>query len=105
MVFPHLCETFCSVGMQYDDIRPSGTAILEDFENLIVNAIEGMKVKGEDVRGMVPLMSPEATLKNWTATIYSYYFSSFIIMNQTLSFYLCPRVKSTFYVLAYFLMK
>ena len=30
MVFPHLCETFYSIGVEHDDIRPNGTAILED---------------------------------------------------------------------------
>ena len=61
------CETYL-VGVQYDDIRPSGTAILEDFERLIVNAIEGMEVKGEDVRAMVCPISLGAALRNWTAT-------------------------------------
>ena len=31
MVFPHLRETFHSVGVQHDDIRPSGIAILENL--------------------------------------------------------------------------
>ena len=67
MMFPHLRETFHSVGVQYDDIKPSGTVIWEDFERLSVNAIEGMEVKGEDVRAMVSPMLPEAAPKNWTA--------------------------------------
>ena len=62
--FPHLCETFYSIGVQYDDIRPSGTAILKYFETLYVNAIEGMEVKGEDVKAMVHPMTPGATLRN-----------------------------------------
>ncbi|XWS75409.1 hypothetical protein CRYUN_Cryun01aG0085000 [Craigia yunnanensis] len=66
MVFPHLRETFYSVEVQYDNIRPSGTAIFEDFEKLSINAIKGMEVKGEDVRAMVHLMSPRAAPRNWT---------------------------------------
>ena len=46
MAFPHLLETFYSARVQYDEIRPSGIAILEDFERLAVNVIEGMEVKG-----------------------------------------------------------
>ena len=67
MVFPHLQETFHSTGMQYDDIRPSGTTISEDFERLSVNDIKSMEVKWEDVRVMVRPSSPGATPKNWTA--------------------------------------
>ena len=65
MVFPHLRETFHSVGVQHDDIRPSGIAILENFEKLYVNAIEDMDVKGEDVRAMVRPMSSGAAPRNW----------------------------------------
>ena len=38
------------------------------IKNLSVNAIEGMDVKGEDVRAMVCPMSSGATPKNWIAT-------------------------------------
>ena len=68
MVFPHLRETFHSVGVQYDDIMPSGTAMLEKLEKLSVNAIEGMEMKGEDVKAMVCPMSPGAAPTNWIAT-------------------------------------
>ena len=68
MVFPQIRETFYSAGVEHDNIRPSGTAILEKFEKLYVNFIEGMEVKSKDVRAMVRLMSPKAALRNWTAT-------------------------------------
>ena len=68
MVFPYLRETFYSVGVQYDDIRPIGTAILEEFEKMTINAIKGVKVKEENARAMVRPMSPRAIPRNWTAT-------------------------------------
>ena len=46
IVFPHLCETFYSVGIEHDDILPKQTAMMENFERLSVNAIEGIEVKG-----------------------------------------------------------
>ena len=67
MVFPHLRETFYLVKMQYDDIKPSGTTILKDFEKLSVKTIEGTKVKGENVRAMVHPMSLETSPRNCTA--------------------------------------
>ena len=39
MVIPHIRETFYSVGMQHNDIKPSGMASLEGFEKFFVNAI------------------------------------------------------------------
>ena len=60
MVFPHICETFYSVEMQNNDIKPSGAASLEEFEKLSINAIEGIDVKKEDVRAMVHPMLSEA---------------------------------------------
>ena len=70
MVFPHLCETFYSVGVEHDDIRPSETTVLEDFEKLTINVIEGIEVKREDARAMVHPMSPESALMNWTAQLF-----------------------------------
>ena len=45
MVFPHLHETFYLARVEHDDIRPSETTVLKDFEKLTINAIEGIKVK------------------------------------------------------------
>ena len=64
MVFPYLCETFYSTGVEHDNIRPSGNAILEEFEKMTINAIEGVEMKGEDARAMVRLMSPGAAPSN-----------------------------------------
>ena len=66
MVFFHLRETFHSVGVYHDNIKPSGIAILEIFERLSVNAIEGMKMKGENIRAMVHPMSADAVPRNGT---------------------------------------
>ena len=52
MVFPHLYETFYSVGIEHDDILAKQTAIMKGFEKLTINAIE---VKGEELRAMVCL--------------------------------------------------
>ena len=49
MMFPHLRETFYLAGVQYNDIRPSRTAMLEKIKKLSVTAIESMEVKGENV--------------------------------------------------------
>ena len=68
MVFLHIGETFYSVGVQHNDIKPSGAAILEGFEKLSINVIEGLNVKEEDVRAMVRPMSSGATPRNWSAT-------------------------------------
>ena len=68
MVFPHLRETFHSVGVQHDNIKPSGTAFLEKFEKLSINVIEGVVMKGEDIKAMVRPMSSGAVPRNWTAT-------------------------------------
>ena len=54
--------------MELDDIRLSGIAILEEFEKMTINAIEGVEVKVEDVRVMVHPMSPEVAPTNWTTT-------------------------------------
>ena len=59
-VLPHLRETFYSARLEHDDIRPSGTAILEEFEKMTINAIEDVKVKREDVRAMVPQCHSES---------------------------------------------
>ena len=68
MVFPHLCETFYSTGVEHDNIRPSETTISKEFEKMTINAIEGVEVKREDITAIVHLMSPGATPKNWIAT-------------------------------------
>ena len=49
MMFPHLRETFYLAGIKHDDIWPKHTVMVEDFEKLTINAIEGDEVKGEDV--------------------------------------------------------
>ena len=67
MLFPHLRDTFYSVGIEHDDIRPSETVILEDFEKMTINSIESITVKGEDARAMVRPMLPEVSPTNWTA--------------------------------------
>ena len=66
MVFVHLCETFNLAGMEHNDIRPNGTAILEEFEKMTVNGIEGVEEIVEDVRAMVRPMSLESAPANWT---------------------------------------
>ena len=68
MEFPHLRETFYSIRIEHDDIRPSQTTIMESFEKLTINVIEGIEVKGEDARAMVHPMSPGDTPKNYTTT-------------------------------------
>ena len=83
MVFPHIHETFCSTGVEHDDIRPSEITVLEDFENLTSNAIEGIEVKREDARAMMRPLSLGATPMNWTATAIPTIFSFFIVINQT----------------------
>ena len=65
-VFPHICETYL-VGVQHDNIRPSETVVLEDFTKLFVNTIEGMEMKGEDVRAIVRPISSGVAPRNWTA--------------------------------------
>ena len=60
MVFPHLRETFYSIGVEHDDIRPSQAAILEGLEKLTINVIKGIEVKEEDKRAMVHPQSSEA---------------------------------------------
>ena len=64
MVFPHLRETFHLVGVHHEDIKPSETIILEDFEEMSVNAIKGMDVKEEDIRAMVRPTSSGAAPRN-----------------------------------------
>ena len=64
MVFPHICETFYSTGVQHNDIKPSGAASLEEFEKLSINAIGGIDVKEGDVRAMVRLMPSRMARKN-----------------------------------------
>ena len=66
MVFPHLRETFYLVGVEHDDIRPSETVVLKDFEKLTIIAIEGIKVKGGDTRAIVRSQSPRVAPINWT---------------------------------------
>ena len=58
MVFPYLSETFYLVGVEHDDVRPNETAILEGLKKLTINFVEGIEVKGEDVRAMVRPLSP-----------------------------------------------
>ena len=74
MVFPHIRETFYSIKVQNDDIKPSELAISEDFERMSIKDIEGMDVKGEDVKDMVHPMSPGASPKNWTTTTIPFVF-------------------------------
>ena len=64
MVFPHICETFFSIGVQHNDIKPNGAASLEEFEKLSINDIEGINVKEEDVRTMVRPMPSGVTPRN-----------------------------------------
>ena len=67
MVFHHIRETFYSIEMQHNDIKPSGAASLKEFEKLSINAIKGIDVKEEYVIAMVrPILS--GALRNWTAT-------------------------------------
>ena len=112
MVFPHLRETFYSAGVQYDDIRLSGTTILEKIDKLSINAIERMEVKGEDVRAMVCLMSSNnewcaMEVKGEDVRLQQIFLLFSIFHNNESDFklLLCPRVKSIFYVWAYFSMK
>ena len=83
IVFPYLRKTFYSIGVEHDDIRPSEITVLEDFENLTSNAIEGIEVKREDARAMMRPLSLGATPMNWTATAIPTIFSFFIVINQT----------------------
>ena len=81
MVFPHIRETFYSVVIQHNDIKPSGASNLKGFEMLFVNAIEDINVKDEDVRAMVRPMSFKVTPKNWTATDIPTFFQTFTVIN------------------------
>ena len=49
MMFPHLRETFYSGGIEHDDILPKQTTMMEGFEKLTINVIEGIEVKEEEV--------------------------------------------------------
>ena len=53
MVLPHLCETFYSIGVEHDDIRLCGTAILEEFEKMTINTTKSVEVKVENVRAIM----------------------------------------------------
>ena len=64
MAFLHIHETFYLVEVQHNGIRPSVTIVLEDFKKISVNAIEGMKMEGEDVRAMVRPLSSGAAPRN-----------------------------------------
>ena len=88
--------TFYSIGVQHNDIKPSGVASLEEFEKLLVNVIEGINVKEDDVRALGHPMSSGLTQRNWTAINIPTVF-------HLLPFY--PMEKSTFYVWVYFSMK
>ena len=66
MMFPHIRETFYSIGMQYNDIKPSGAISLEEFEKLSINAIGGINVKEKDVIATVRPM-PSRAPRNWIA--------------------------------------
>ena len=66
-MFPYICETFYSIEVQHNDIKPSGVTSLEEFEKLSMNAIEDINVKEKDVRVMVCQMPSGATPRNWTA--------------------------------------
>ena len=68
MVFPHLRETFYLARVEDNDIKPSETTFLKEFEKLTINTIKGIEVKGEDARAMVHPMSPGDTPKNYTTT-------------------------------------
>ena len=84
-VFPHICETFYSVGVQHNDIKPSEATSLGEFEKLAVNAIEGMNVKKEDFRAMVRPMSSETTPRNWIATDIPTVFLAFTAINLVIT--------------------
>ena len=48
---------------------------MEDFEKLTINAIEGIEMKREDARAMVPPHSPKVAPMNWTTIeILKFYF-------------------------------
>ena len=96
MVFPHLRETFRLAGAQHDNIRPSGTTILENFEKLSVNAIEGMDVKRDYIRAMVHSMSSDAAPRNLTATNIPIVFH---LHNNESNFKLLPLPKGKEYLL------
>ena len=68
MVFPHIRETFYSIKVQHNDIKPSGAASLKGLKKLSINAIKGINGKEEDVRAMMHPMPSEMTPKNWTTT-------------------------------------
>ena len=68
MVFLHLHETFYSVGVEHDDIRPSETSVLKDFKKLTINVIDGIEAKRKDARAMVCPMLLGVAPTNWTAT-------------------------------------
>ena len=65
---PHFRKTFYLTEMQPNDTKPSGATSLEEFENLSINAIEGIDVKKEDVRAMVHPIPSGMTPRIWTAT-------------------------------------
>ena len=67
MMFPYLRETFYSIGIEHDDIRPSQTAIVKSFEMLTINVIKGNEVKREDILAMVYPQSSGSAPINWTA--------------------------------------
>ena len=67
MEFPHLRETFYSIRIEHDDIRPSQTTIMESFEKLTINVIEGIEVKREDIQAMVRPWSSRSAQTNWIA--------------------------------------
>ena len=53
MLFPHLYETFRSVGLEHDDTSPNRIVGLEDFVALSINSINEENVKVEDIRALV----------------------------------------------------
>ena len=96
MVFPHLREMFHSAGVEHDDIRPDQTAMVEDFEKLSVNSVDGEEVKGDDVRAMVHPKPSRSVLTNWTFTnvLFSLFHS-----NYEKLFKLLPLPKDIKYLL------
>ena len=68
MLFPHLYETFCSVGLEHDDTSPNRIVGLEDFVALSINSINEENVKVEDIRALVRPHPSRYKLNNWSAT-------------------------------------
>ena len=68
MLFPHLYETFLSIGLEHDDTQPNQTTRLEDFVALSINVAEEKDMKVEDIHALVRLHSSGYKLNNWSTT-------------------------------------